>query len=96
MNRRSARSRDRWLPEAPVASRFDSPTPRLPQRAFVVHLRDGVPSGAAQGAVAGRVEHVVSGRSVEFASLAELSRFMKRMAGGDEPHAAVSGRQETP
>lgn len=76
-----SRRPDRWLPEVPATGPFGSPTPLLPQRAFVVHLRDGVPAGAR---MAGRVEHVVSGRIAEFACLAELRRFMARMAGRDD------------
>jgi len=53
----------------------------LPQRAFVVHLREAAPSDATSAALAGRVEHVMSGRIEEFKSLAELSQFMRRMAG---------------
>jgi hypothetical protein len=94
MTRRPARSRARWLPHASVPPPFEVPTRLLPERAFVVHLRDREPSGGARAGIAGRVEHVVSGRSVEFGSLAELSRFMKRMicrrAGRGEP--GPSGR----
>lgn len=80
----------RWSSEGPVASPLGSPTPLLPQRAFVVHLRDGGSSGAAGAAMAGRVEHVVSGRIAEFASLADLRRFMARMAGRDDRDCPVT------
>ena len=45
--------------------------------AFVVHLRPGVVPEA--GRVAGRVEHVVSGRSERFGSLPELLAFFGRV-----------------
>jgi hypothetical protein len=45
--------------------------------AFVVHFR--VNSEVTQGRVAGRVEHVASGRSTHFASLEELLAFMGRV-----------------
>jgi hypothetical protein len=45
--------------------------------AFVVHLR--ISSKVARGQVAGRVEHVVSGQSTQFNSLAELLAFMARV-----------------
>jgi hypothetical protein len=42
-------------------------------RAFVVQLADPTPLGTD---LAGRVEHVSSGRAGHFASLAELARFL--------------------
>ena len=45
--------------------------------AFVVHFR--VDSEVAQGRIAGRVEHVVSGQSAHFASLEELLASMARV-----------------
>jgi hypothetical protein len=42
-------------------------------RAFVVQLADPTPVGTD---LAGRVEHVLSGRTGHFASLAELVRFV--------------------
>jgi hypothetical protein len=45
--------------------------------AFVVHFR--VNSDVAHGRLAGRVEHVVSGQSVHFASLEELLAFIERV-----------------
>lgn len=47
------------------------------QRAFVVHLRRG--ALPEEGRVAGRVEHVVSGRSEHFGSLPELLAFLGRV-----------------
>ena len=43
----------------------------------LVHFR--VNSDIAQGQLAGRVEHVVSGQSVHFASLEELLAFIARV-----------------
>jgi hypothetical protein len=51
-----------------------------------MHPRNEVPSGA------GRVEPVVSGRSVEFASLAEVGRFMRRTAARADRGLAVAPR----
>lgn len=45
--------------------------------AFVVHFR--VNSDVAQGRLAGRVEHVVSGQATHFSSLEELLAFITRV-----------------
>ena len=45
--------------------------------AFVVHFRTS--TDIAQGQLAGRVEHVVSGQATHFASLEELLAFMARV-----------------
>jgi len=45
--------------------------------AFVVHFR--LSTDIAQGRIAGRVEHVVSGQSTHFDSLEELLAFMARV-----------------
>ena len=45
--------------------------------AFVVHFRTS--TDIAQGKIAGRVEHVVSGQATHFASLEELLAFMARV-----------------
>jgi len=45
--------------------------------AFVVHLRTN--SDVRHGPITGRVEHVVSGQSVHFASLAELLAFIDQV-----------------
>lgn len=45
--------------------------------AFVVHLRPG--ALPEEGRMAGRVEHVASGRSVHFESLPELLAFLGRV-----------------
>lgn len=46
-------------------------------RAFVVHFR--TETDVAQGQVAGRVEHVVSGQAALFSSLQELLAFVARV-----------------
>jgi hypothetical protein len=55
-------------------------------RAFVVHFR--VNSDVAQGRLAGRVEHVVSGQSAHFASVEELLAFIARVLATERapPH----------
>ena len=68
------------------------PTRLLPHRAFVVHLRERVASRETSAGLAGRVEHVTSGRVAEFESLAELSRFMRRLARQEA--CGQSGRHE--
>lgn len=45
--------------------------------AFVVHLRAN--SDIAQGRLAGRVEHVVSGQATRFTSLEELLAFITQV-----------------
>jgi hypothetical protein len=45
--------------------------------AFVVHFR--LSTEIAQGRIAGRVEHVVSGQSTHFDSLEELLAFVARV-----------------
>ena len=45
--------------------------------AFVVHFR--VSTNIAQGRIAGRVEHVVSGQATHFDSLEELLAFVARV-----------------
>jgi hypothetical protein len=45
--------------------------------AFVVHFR--VSSDGAQGRMAGRVEHVISGQATHFASPEELPAFIARV-----------------
>lgn len=57
----------------------DGPTPGQslqPEYAFVVQLRGG-PVTSREG-LQGRVEHVVSGETVRFASTAELIEFLAR------------------
>jgi hypothetical protein len=58
-------------------------------RTFVVQLH----AGAADGRYSGRVEHVVSGRTLQFSSLEDLLEFMEHPgeeaseAGADAPAA---------
>ena len=52
-----------------------SDVPLSPQWAFVVHFR-AVPGGPAYAA--GRVEHLVSGRTAHFQSLKELTTYLGR------------------
>lgn len=55
---------------------------RLPaSRAFVVHLID---DAAAASDLLGRVEHVVSGRSIRFDDLAMLGRFFRDILNEEE------------
>lgn len=54
-----------------------TPAPLLPERAFVVQLRAG--SSLAADALQGRIEHVTSGKASNFASLAEVLAFMRRV-----------------
>jgi len=68
------------MPENP------SGTPAYPAaRAFVVQLADPAPAGTD---LAGRVEHVVSGRSGHFGSTAELVRFVDEVLRGEGNHEA--------
>ena len=55
----------------------EEPAPLSVHRAFVVHFR--VNSDVAQGRMAGRVEHVISGQATHFASLAELLAFIAQV-----------------
>jgi hypothetical protein len=50
-------------------------TPLSPQWAFLVQFR-AVPGGPAYAA--GRIEHLVSGRTVHFQSLKELTTYLDR------------------
>lgn len=54
-----------------------SNAPLTPQWAFVVQFRTD--TDVAAGRMAGRVEHVVSGRSGHFSSLASLVAFIERV-----------------
>ena len=62
-----------------------------PQRAFVIHL-DSASDLSAQRPV-GRVEHVLSGDSAHFGSLADLFAFLSRYSEGDRSSAPPAGRQ---
>lgn len=75
--------------EPPIGTRPDLSS----EWAFVVHFR---PWTLVEGdAVAGRVEHVASGRSGHFQSLSELVAFVTRVLGGpgadSEPPRAEGG-----
>ncbi|MGH7322170.1 MAG: hypothetical protein ACRELA_21465 [Candidatus Rokuibacteriota bacterium] len=65
-----------------AAPRAPSRASLSPHWAFAVQLRDGASDPG--GRITGRVEHVVSGRATEFASLSELVQFM-RSPGGTGP-----------
>lgn len=54
-----------------------TPAPLLPDRAFVVQLREA--SSLAPDALQGRIEHVTSGKASNFASLDEVLAFMRRV-----------------
>ena len=56
-------------------------TPLLPDRAFVVQLRESPP--LSPETFTGRAEHISSGRSILFDSLAELYEFMGSVADAD-------------
>jgi hypothetical protein len=59
---------------------------RLPaQRAFVVQL--GATADVAQGRLAGRVTHVVSGQATPFHTLEDLLAFMARVLHPQRPPA---------
>jgi hypothetical protein len=53
--------------------------PLTPQGAFVVHFYTD--TNITAGCLAGRVEHVVSGRSVRFSSMAGLLAFIGKILG---------------
>ena len=63
----------------------ENPPPLSVHRAFVVHFR--AETEVAQGQVAGRVEHVVSGQATHFDSLQELLGFIAQVLaqGHDQP-----------
>ncbi len=58
-------------------SDFEKHEPLSAQSAFVVHFRSGI--DVATKSVAGRVEHVVSGKAVRFQSLDELLTFVAQV-----------------
>lgn len=62
-----------------------SPGPLPPDRAFLVQLRA---ESDGRRRLSGRIEHVVSGASEQFSSLAALLDFMAR-------HAAPAKRKDT-
>jgi hypothetical protein len=60
-----------------VSQDTEGPGPLSVHCAFLVHFR--VHSEVAQGRMAGRVEHVVSGQATHFDSLEELLAFIARV-----------------
>ena len=56
------------------------------QRAFLVQVH--AETEAAPGRLAGRVEHVVSGQAIHFASPEELLAFMARVLATRQPPGA--------
>lgn len=54
-----------------------TPAPLLPDRAFVVQLREATPLAA--DSLQGRIEHVTSGKASNFASFDEVLAFMRRV-----------------
>ena len=66
----------------------DNPAPLSVTRAFVVPL--GADTAVEQGALAGRVEHVVSGQATDFESLETLLAFMARVLRTERERSAES------
>ena len=64
----------------------DNPAPLSVTRAFVVQLR--ADAAVEQGALAGRVEHVVSGQATDFQSLETLLTFMARVLSAERERSA--------
>lgn len=62
---------------APVKQHSVEAQPLPAQRAFVVQIHAAAP--VADRSLAGRVEHVVSGRATHFGSVDELLAFMARV-----------------
>jgi len=62
--------------------------------AFVVHVRPGAPP--EEGRMAGRVEHVASGRSEQFGSLPELLAFLGGVLRTMPPASPTTGRSSWP
>ena len=77
----------------------DSLHPLPAQRAFLVQVHAA--AEVAQGDLAGRVEHVVSGQATHFASLEALLAFMARVLTTlppipTAPQQGVAEREEKP
>jgi hypothetical protein len=62
--------------------RRQAPPPLSVHRAFVVHLG---PDGSSRRRFRGRVEHLSSGTTAQFTSLAGLLRFFAIAAGSEPP-----------
>jgi hypothetical protein len=75
--------RNHWTEIPPIARAFQGPSTGLTvHRAFVVHF------GTAEGPrrrFHGRVEHLSSGRTAHFSSLARLLAFVTTILGSFEP-----------
>jgi hypothetical protein len=69
-----------------VASQADSIHLLPAQRAFLVQVH--AEAAVAQGRLAGRVEHVVSGQAIHFASPEELLAFIARVLATLRPPRA--------
>jgi hypothetical protein len=71
------------MPTRDTSTSFSPPDASLPElpadRAFVVQFRGQAPAQALR--VAGRVEHVVSGQTMEFDSWDQLRRFVEETLG---------------
>ena len=65
-------------------TRPGTPAPLSAKGAFVVHLAEG--AGDGPETLLGRVEHIVSGRSLRFSSVAELVGFMQRTLANGATH----------
>ena len=64
----------------------DNPAPLSVTRAFVVQLR--ADAAVEQGALAGRMEHGVSGQATDFEALETLLAFMARMLRAERERPA--------
>lgn len=80
MIKRAAQGNSRG-PQAETVS-TQTLAPLSPHWAFVVQLRQG--SKFTPEALHGRIEHIVSGQTTTFASLAELLAFMEKALTGKE------------
>jgi hypothetical protein len=75
--------RNHWTEIPPIARAFQGPSAGLSvHRAFVVHF--GTPEGPRRR-FHGRVEHLSSGRTAHFSSLARLLGFVTTILGSFEP-----------
>jgi len=68
----------------------DTVHPLPAQRAFLVQVH--AEAEVAQGRLAGRVEHVVSGQATHFASPEELLAFMARVVRSKNPNTPFPQR----
>jgi hypothetical protein len=76
--------------ELPAEKPAETIHPLPAQRAFLVQVH--AEADVAQGRLAGRVEHVVSGQAIHFASPEELLAFIARVLTTlQPPHAEPEG-----